>query len=125
MFRQNLIIFINQLDTGDVEDLFKFYCSIRDSFNYLKKNIHNQDKIFKEKCAPTGQKAGGSAKTSELIKNETVLETISKYLTVRDEQKKLFGEVFTPVELVCEMLDQLPKEVWKNPKLNGLILQME
>ena len=49
-----------------------------------------------------------------------MLETIRKYLSVRDEEKKLFGEVFTPIELVCEMLDKLPDEVWKDPKLKWL-----
>jgi type I restriction-modification system DNA methylase subunit len=29
--------------------------------------------------------------------------------------KKVFGEVFTPTELVNEMLDKLPKEVWLDP----------
>jgi hypothetical protein len=56
----------------------------------------------------------------ELIQNKTVLETIRKYLTVRDSEKKQFGEVFTPVELVCDMLDQLPKEVWNDPTLKWL-----
>jgi len=32
-----------------------------------------------------------------------------------DEKKKQFGEVFTPVELVNEILDQLPIELWSNP----------
>lgn len=31
-----------------------------------------------------------------------------------------FGEVFTPPELVNEMLDSLPKEVWTNPDLKWL-----
>lgn len=33
---------------------------------------------------------------------------------------KEFGEVFTPVELVNEMLDTLPEEVWTNPDLTWL-----
>ena len=55
----------------------------------------------------------------ELI-DENILEIIRKYLTVKDKEKKLFGEVFTPVELVCEMLEKLPGEVWKNPNLKWL-----
>jgi len=31
------------------------------------------------------------------------------------ERKKSLGEVFTPPELVKEMLDQLPQEVWQDP----------
>ncbi len=60
---------------------------------------------------------GGAKK--ELI-DENILEIIRKYLTVKDREKKLFGEVFTPVELICEMLDKLPKEVWANPDLKWL-----
>jgi len=26
------------------------------------------------------------------------------------------GEVYTPIELVCKILDKIPEEVWKNPK---------
>jgi len=32
-----------------------------------------------------------------------------------EEKKKQFGEVFTPVELVNEILDQLPAEIWQDP----------
>lgn len=39
-------------------------------------------------------------------------------LMVTEEQyKKIFGEVFTPAELVKEMLDKLPVEVWNNKDL--------
>lgn len=52
--------------------------------------------------------------------NSDILTIIRKHLVVKDTEKKLYGEVFTPVELVCEMLDMLPKEVWKNPNLKWL-----
>jgi len=32
-----------------------------------------------------------------------------------EKRKKELGEVFTPPELVNEILDQLPQEVWKDP----------
>jgi len=54
------------------------------------------------------------------ITNENVLELIRKRLTIRKEQKDLFGEVFTPIEIICEMLDKIPDEVWKNPNLKWL-----
>jgi hypothetical protein len=44
--------------------------------------------------------------------NEKVLETIRRYLTPKESERKLFGEVFTPLELVCEMLSKLPPDVW-------------
>jgi hypothetical protein len=35
------------------------------------------------------------------------------------EIEKKFGEVFTPMKLVNEMLDKLLKEVWINKNLNS------
>lgn len=60
----------------------------------------------------------GSKGQGDLPQN--IAEIIRNYLTVKDTEKKLFGEVFTPVELICEMLDKLPKEVWSNPELKWL-----
>lgn len=41
-----------------------------------------------------------------------LLELINDCLKPKDVEKKQFGEVFTPISLVNEMLDKLPKEVW-------------
>jgi len=48
------------------------------------------------------------------------LELIIECLKPKDIEKKQFGEVFTPMNLVNEMLDKLPKEVWKNKNLKWL-----
>jgi hypothetical protein len=47
-------------------------------------------------------------------------EKIEQYLSVRADEKDKFGEVFTPVQLIEEMLDELPKNVWSNPELKWL-----
>ena len=41
-------------------------------------------------------------------------------LTVRTDEKKEFGEVFTPVSLINEMLNKLPEHVWTNKDLKWL-----
>ncbi len=41
-------------------------------------------------------------------------------LKPKDVEKKQIGEVFTPMSLVNEMLDKLPKKVWKNKNLKWL-----
>jgi hypothetical protein len=46
-----------------------------------------------------------------------LLELINDCLKPKDVEKKQFGEVFTPMNLVNEMLDKLPKNVWTNKKL--------
>lgn len=33
----------------------------------------------------------------------------------KEKKKKQFGEVFTPVKLVNEILDELPDEIWRDP----------
>ncbi len=58
--------------------------------------------------------------------NYTIKETnellsfINDNLKPKKVEKKERGEVFTPMTLVNEMLDTLPKEVWKNPNLKWL-----
>jgi len=49
-----------------------------------------------------------------------VVKMIREYVKVGDVEKKKFGEVMTPIELVEEMLDTLPIEVWINPNLKWL-----
>lgn len=56
-----------------------------------------------------------------LIDNpKELLELINSCLKPKDIEKKKFGEVFTPMNLVNEMLDKLPAEVWKNKELKWL-----
>ena len=42
-------------------------------------------------------------------------QKILSYLSVREEEKDKYGEVFTPMALINEMFDKLPKEVWSDP----------
>ena len=46
-----------------------------------------------------------------------LLELINDCLKPKDVEKKMYGEVFTPMNLVNEMLDKLPTDVWTNKKL--------
>jgi hypothetical protein len=56
-----------------------------------------------------------------LIDNpKELLELINDCLKPKEVEKKENGEVFTPMTLVSEMLDKLPKEVWKNKNLKWL-----
>ena len=56
-----------------------------------------------------------------LIDNpKELLELITECLKPKAIEKKDFGEVFTPMKLVNDMLDKLPKEIWKNKNLKWL-----
>ena len=49
-----------------------------------------------------------------------LLEFLSGNLKPKSVEKKKFGEVFTPLSLISEMLDHLPNEVWSNPNLKWI-----
>ncbi len=49
-----------------------------------------------------------------------IIKIINRFVKDGDIEKKKFGEVMTPISLVREMLDTLPKEVWSNPDLKWL-----
>ena len=51
---------------------------------------------------------------------DEINSTIIEQHQVNDVRKKVFGEVITPIDLVEEMLDTLPDEVWTNPNLKWL-----
>jgi hypothetical protein len=54
-----------------------------------------------------------------MINLEEIKEQIKTYKITKQDINK-YGEVFTPLSLVNEMLDKLPKEVWSNPNLKWL-----
>jgi site-specific DNA-methyltransferase (adenine-specific) len=57
---------------------------------------------------------------SLLDRPKELLELINECLKPKTIEKKQFGEVFTSIKLVNEMLDKLPKEVWTNKNLKWL-----
>jgi len=55
-----------------------------------------------------------------LDKKKELLKLLMDSLTPKETEKKQFGEVFTPLELIEEMLDKLPSHVWSDPNLKWL-----
>ena len=51
---------------------------------------------------------------------DSVINTEEDVTLSKEEKKKQFGEVFTPPELVNEILDQLPPEIWSDPNKTWL-----
>ena len=94
------------------DELNNLYVNIKEEMSALKDKTKTEMEAFQdiplENCPEM------------FINNEKVLDTIRKYLTPKENEKNLFGEVFTPLELVCEMLSKLPASVWKNKHLTWL-----
>lgn len=57
---------------------------------------------------------------SKLEHIKDVVSMLRTYVKVGEVEKKTFGEVMTPLELVKEMLATLPTDVWSNPDLKWL-----
>ena len=49
-----------------------------------------------------------------------IILMLREYVKVGEVEKKKFGEVMTPLELVKEMLATLPEDVWSNPNLKWM-----
>ena len=77
---------------------------------YLEKNdnIYHMSSFFREEYK------------SLIDREDDLLNYIDKFLKPSEREKKLKGEVFTPLSLVKEMLDKLPEELWYNPNLKWL-----
>lgn len=111
----------NNIPNKNKEDMFSM---IKDIFSNIKK----KDDDIKG----GGKKTGGNiislnhllkSKRQKIYTIETpdkLLEQINKTLPFTKKAKDERGEVFTPMTLVNEMLNTLPKEVWKNKDLKWL-----
>ena len=53
---------------------------------------------------------------SNKVKEQCRLESRDYFLVKHKDRVKQLGEVFTPTELVLEILDQLPDQVWEDGK---------
>lgn len=100
-------IMIHNIQLNNMPELINIYCNIKNSFLMVKEKYHPEN-MSTEPCSDS------------FIKNEKILKIIRERLTVRTTEKEQHGEVFTPPELVCEMLDTLPKNVWTNKHLTWL-----
>ncbi len=49
-----------------------------------------------------------------------LLELIHECLRPKEIEKKEFGEVFTPIPIISEMLDKLPVHIWKDSSIKWL-----
>ena len=83
--------------------------------NILEENNVEHRKLFYEIKKTI---SAGNASESKHIKD--VVKMLREYVKVSETEVKTMGEVMTPIELVEEMLDTLPDNVWTNPNLKWL-----
>jgi hypothetical protein len=102
-FNDQCLIWWNQKDLIDlIKDILIKYFFNKNSITY---NISVQFKMSLQ---------------SLIDRPKELLELINDCLKPKDIEKKQFGEVFTPMFLIDEMLDKLPTKVWRNSSLKWL-----
>lgn len=114
MYLSTLLLGMNDVDKVDLNIIKFIYDNIFDK-DIINKKIYifnqNVNLIYNSiKENPVG--------ISYMLNN--LIELIDSYLKPSNTEKKMLGEVFTSLELVEDMLNKLPIEVWSNPKLKFL-----
>jgi superfamily II DNA or RNA helicase len=102
-----LIRFVYSISIDSQEEIINLYKDIKENMKTVK--LKRKLKKEQESFFDISQFCPAS-----FLENEKVLEIIRTYLTPKEMEKKLFGEVFTPVELVCEMLETIPSDIWED-----------
>jgi hypothetical protein len=51
------------------------------------------------------------------LNDQTIIKLIKEHSVINKNNKEKNGEVCTPLELVCDLLEKMPIEIWKNPLL--------
>ena len=59
-------------------------------------------------------------KLKELNVPIEILEIIESHIIPKDYEKEKFGEVFTPLELILEMIELIPQDTWRDKTLKWL-----
>ena len=99
----------------------EFTSTINNIFDTIREAIETMPKVEKADSDESGEAVvvkGKKDGKNGLIYGMTagdIEQKILSYLSVREEEKDKFGEVFTPMLLINEMFDKLPKEVWSDP----------
>ena len=122
--------------TNNVESNIELQSDIYDLL--LKKGVINpsimQETLFSNIILPNlkiflDSNKGDTYKTMKNYVNDDtkypsqtmeVLDYINKHLAPKDIERQTYGEIYTPLRLVNEMLDSLPEDVWSNPNLKWL-----
>ncbi|MFW6243498.1 MAG: Eco57I restriction-modification methylase domain-containing protein, partial [bacterium] len=117
--KRNIYIDSLLLSTNDSnETIYNSIKKLYNSLSYTKNKIDDFILLFNKKYDSILDKYLQNYDIIMYI--DEVIKLIDSYIGVSESEKKLLGEVFTPFELIDEMLDTLPEEVWSNPNLKWL-----
>lgn len=97
------------------------YCNIDIIIKLLDNNVLNEDNIniyINELTNDFKKITKKDLSISERLKN--IYNLIENYRKTSEIERKIYGEVFTPFDLIEEMVNTIPSEFWTNPNLKIL-----
>lgn len=109
---ENLLEMFNKINkSAKLVKLFNNQCNIwwdqDDLFDIIYEIVNKYPNLHKNEILNNNITSIKKGMRSLINKPDKLLEYIDKALKPKDEEKKKFGEVFTPLEIVNEMLDKL------------------
>lgn len=126
MYEQLILeVVINEIPDMTEELKYHLACSTTESkrsqiLAILEENNIQNRQLFRSirKQAEKDSFFTGQVDSTNHVAN--IVTMLRDYVKVSKTEKKAFGEVMTPIELVEDMLNTLPAEVWTNPDLKWL-----
>lgn len=131
-FNYEILKIFDELNSDEhLKEIFVYYLKKRVikkdaiSTDELFNMVYNIIRLMNEKPTKPAKQSGGHIEINKIIhmkkqkiynikELDKLLEFINANLAPKQTEKKERGEVFTPMKLVNEMLDALPKDVWRN-----------
>jgi len=114
MYLETLLLGMNDVDNINLGVIKFIYDNIFDK-DVINKKLYLFNQNVNLIYNSIGENPGD---ISTMLVN--LMELVDSYLKPSNTEKKMLGEVFTSLELVEEMLNKLPVEVWSNPDLKFL-----
>ena len=99
----------------------EFASTINNIFDTIREAVETMPKYEKADSDESGESVvvkGKKYGKHGLIYGMTagdIEQKITSYLSVREEEKDKFGEVFTPMSLINDMFDKMPESIWSDP----------
>lgn len=137
-FNYEILKIFDELNSDEhLKEIFVYYLKKRVikkdaiSTDELFNMVYNIIRLMNEKPVKPVKQSGGHIEINKIIhmkkqkiynikELDKLLEFINANLAPKQTEKKERGEVFTPMILVKNMIDSLPKDVWRNKNYKWL-----
>jgi hypothetical protein len=109
-----LKIVTNKKDEEFASTVNNIFDTIREAVETMPKYEKGDSDESGEAVVVKGKKEGKHGLIYGMNSGD-IEQKILAHISVREEEKDKFGEVFTPMSLINEMFDKMPESIWSDP----------